>query len=201
VDLNALSSSLIGATVVALVNYILTLRRDLFMKRELYREVLYREKVAAYGKVYALAAGYIHDVKHPTALTVRQIMETEKRALLVKKEIENSGLFMPLEVMDAIGGFDEISDYIVKNPALAKARFQLDGEPTEDILRIMTWADQFESVCEILRDDLGVEELTADLNEFFRTASRHPVWVPKWLAKLKQYRNYRTGKAKSDHTA
>ena len=176
----ALISSIIGGLVVAVVNAALTQRHALIMKRELYREVLYREKVAAYCKVYALATAYIQDHQNLEKPSIGQLVDAYDRAAIVKKEIENSGLFMPEEVMATLGAYDEISYYLMQHPAIAKQRYELEAEPPDELLVILTFTDQLKSVVEKLRDDLGVETLTADLNEFFRTAALKPGWAQRW---------------------
>lgn len=172
-----LLASLIGGLVAIAVTAYFRRQHDLLMKRELYREILYREKVVAYSKVYALACGFIQDHEHLTDPTIDELLGAYERSIVVKKEVENCGLFMPAKVLAAVGTFEEISLYIMDHPALYQKRVELEFEPPEELLIILTFTDQLKSVIKILRDDLAVEELTTDLNEFFRTASLKPRWA------------------------
>ena len=167
-------SSVIGGLVAAGITHVLNNRHALLMKRELYREVLYREKVPVYNEVYELASGFIHDYEFFVGGSSDKSIEAIDRAVFIKKKINDSGLLMPGKVLDAIGACDEICEHLMEQPSLSKERFQLNSEPTEDLLVIRTFADQLKSVIKILRDDLGVEVLTADLGKFFRTASLKP---------------------------
>ncbi len=174
--------SVVSAVVVTVVGHFLTRRHDLLMKRELYREVLYREKVVAYREVYALAADYVHDFKYPdTAMPPSEIVKTmEQRIGAVRQAIIERGLFMPEAIWEALGDSEYVTDHYKEgNPDIYR-RYDLGIDTPQEILDIFARTEECETIMDVLRDDLGVETLTADLNEFFRTASLKPRWAEWW---------------------
>lgn len=168
----ALLYSLVGGVTVAVVGHMLTNRHQLLMKRELYREILYREKVRAYGEVYALAASYVHYFKNADTLPISVVTKKMPETLVaLRKAIIDRGIFMPDAIMDAMGDIEYFHrEFIEGSPELI-ARYKIASDAPEEVLNAFSGAEECETVMNVLKQDLGVETLTKDLGEFFATAS------------------------------
>jgi len=182
----AFISSLIGAAVATLVNYVLPRRHGLIMKWELCREILYRKQVIAYGKVYALVSNHIQNFQHPEKLAPSDCTLMKTRAFGIKKAIEDSSFLIPEKVMLALRGFDEVVEDTMAHLVAVQSVFKLLAEPPEDFVYIRACASQYAVKMKEFRDDLGVEALTADLDDFSGTPAIKKRWKAWWVKILKQ---------------
>ncbi|MEW6670190.1 MAG: hypothetical protein AB1427_00720 [Thermodesulfobacteriota bacterium] len=114
-NFDAFIASVVGASLVAVVSALLSLWQAIRMKRELYREIVYREQVVAYNKVYSYAASYVHQFQYPTEGSDREGLKAIiGLALRFEQEVEKCGLFMPESVMSAVREIGEIKKQIIK---------------------------------------------------------------------------------------
>jgi hypothetical protein len=169
-DFLPLVYSLIGGIIVALVNHFLTQRKELFIKRELYREIIYREKIAAYKDIHSLACAFIHKIDFaPKGFPIEYLAKALEALAVVHKAIDDRGLFMTRKVSGTLRFYEELTDYLVTVPGVAKERYQLDFDPGKDVIKLLAGKDECIAIREVLKKDLGINILTKDLGKFFGT--------------------------------
>lgn len=167
----SLLASLIGGLTVAFANHLLGRRKDLLLRRELYREIIYREKISAYRDVHRAGVVFLHYFDFPDDFLIRYGISGCIDAMhAFRQAIDDGSLFMPDNVFGMARLYEEVTKVVESNPAGAKRMFELDFDPDQDLAKLLAGKEECLRVLEILKQDLGIDVLTKNLPEFFKTA-------------------------------